>query len=101
MDHRGESQNILFQVKGIPVDDRRKRLLYRSNHRGMKEMDALLGGFAAIHLQTMCERDLEVFEALMEEGDNDLMNWILEREPIPRGDIEPILRQIINYKKTL
>jgi len=88
-------------IKVGRVDNRRKRLLYRSTHRGMKEMDALLGGYAAKHLDNMSAADLSAFEALMDESDNDLMNWILERESSSEAGYEAILRKIIDYKKTL
>ena len=32
------------------IENRRKRLLYQSAHRGTKESDLLLGAFAAAHL---------------------------------------------------
>ncbi len=83
------------------VDDRRKRLLYRSAHRGMKEMDVLLGGYAHKCLCHMSSADLLDFEALMDESDNDLMNWIYEREPVPHESENAVLRKIINYQKTL
>lgn len=83
------------------MDDRRKRLLYRSAHRGMKEMDALLGGYARQHLCHMSTADLLDFEALMDESDNDLMNWLFEREPFPHEPENAVLRKIIDYQKTL
>lgn len=85
----------------IFVDDQRKRLLYRSSHRGMKEMDVLLGGYASASLQDMTEDDLMAFEQLLDENDNDLMNWVLERETLPDDRRSPILNKIIDYKKTL
>ncbi|NQV44841.1 MAG: succinate dehydrogenase assembly factor 2 [Rhodospirillales bacterium] len=82
------------------LDNQRKRLLYRSAHRGMKEMDALLGGYANERLDFMSDSELLEFESLMDESDNDLMNWILEREQIPDNRNSVILRKIIDYKKT-
>jgi len=83
------------------VDDRRKRLLYRSSHRGMKEMDALLGGYARQNLDHMSASDLPAFEALMDESDNDLMDWIYERVGVPDDKESAVLRKIIEYKRTL
>ena len=67
----------------------------------MKEMDALLGGYANDYLDHLSASDLLEFESLMDESDNDLMNWILEREQIPETRSDTILRKIIDYKKTL
>ena len=67
------------------MDPRRKRLLFRCQHRGMKENDILLGGFAAIHVNDLSESQLDHMEALLDENDNDLYNWITGKEPVPAG----------------
>lgn len=65
------------------MDDRRKRILYRSRHRGMQETDLLLGGFAERHLADLSNDQLARFAALLEESDNDLFNWITGKELPP------------------
>lgn len=50
----------------------------------MKENDILLGGFAAVHVGDLDETQLSQLEALLEEGDNDLYNWITGKEPMPQ-----------------
>src|SRR5438874_2155068 len=45
------------------LDTRRKRLLFRSWHRGTKEADLLLGSFAERHLASFTEAQLETYEA--------------------------------------
>lgn len=77
------------------MDARRKRLLYRSTHRGMKETDLLLGRFAAANLPTLTEDQLDDFERLMDQPDNDLMNWILGRQPVPPEYDTDVMRRII------
>lgn len=67
----------------------------------MKETDVLLGGFATAFLSAMETGDLAVFEALLEENDNDLLNWIFEREPVPQGRFEEVLIKIIEFKNSL
>lgn len=66
-----------------PLDNRRRRALFRSQHRGMKETDVLLGRYAEAHLAAMSDDVLDRFEVLLEENDNDLLAWIMGREPIP------------------
>ncbi|MEX2451926.1 MAG: succinate dehydrogenase assembly factor 2 [Rhodospirillales bacterium] len=66
-----------------PLDPRRRRALFRSQHRGMKETDVLLGRFAANRLAGMSEAELVRFEALLEESDNDLLDWIMGRAEAP------------------
>ena len=49
----------------------------------MKENDILLGGFAAIHVGDLSDAQMERLEALLDEPDNDLCNWITGKEPVP------------------
>lgn len=66
---------------------RRKKLLYRANHRGIKEMDILLGGYASRHIETLDGAALDAFEALLGENDRDLLAWFTgERKPPPAFD---------------
>ncbi len=83
------------------MDADRKRMLYRATHRGMKETDRLVGGFAESHLANMPADNLAAFEALLDESDNDLLNWIMEREAVPAHIDEDLIRQIINFKNAL
>ncbi len=57
-------------------NNRRKRLLYQAQHRGFKEADLVIGGFAAAHLAGMSENELDEFEALLALPDHDLYGWI-------------------------
>lgn len=57
-------------------DERIKRLLFRSSHRGTKESDLVLGPYAQAHAPTMSDGELSEFEALLEEGDNDIWDWL-------------------------
>lgn len=65
------------------LEIRRKRLLYLSQHRGMKEADILIGGFAASHLAGMDSEQLDRYERLLEEEDAYILDWLMGRRPIP------------------
>jgi antitoxin CptB len=54
------------------LDDRRKRLLFRCWHRGTREMDMILGGFADVHIAALSEAEMTDLESLMELPDPDL-----------------------------
>ena len=64
-------------------DPRRRRLLFRSQHRGTKETDLMLGGFAAQCLAGLSDAQLDRFEALLEAPDTDLFDWVSGRLPAP------------------
>ena len=55
---------------------RLKRLRLRSWRRGTKEMDLILGPFADRRAADMSEDALALYEALLEENDQDLYRWV-------------------------
>jgi len=83
------------------VDARRKRLIYRATHCGMKENDVLLGRFALARLADLSEAEADQFENLMNHSDNDLYNWVTGREPTPDIVDSPVLRKIKEFNGTL
>jgi antitoxin CptB len=65
------------------IKSRRKRLKFRSWHRGTREMDLLLGRFADQYLDGYTADDLNIYEGILEISDPDLYNWVSGREGIP------------------
>lgn len=66
-----------------PREIRLKRLRMRAWHRGIKEMDLILGGWADLHLATADDATLDQFEAVLEEADQDLYQWVSGQTPAP------------------
>lgn len=66
-----------------PAEARLKRLAMRSWRRGTREMDLILGPFAAARLAAMSPQALAQFEALLDENDHDLYGWIIGTLPVP------------------
>ena len=77
---------------------RRKRILYRCQHRGMKEMDILLGGYAKAHIQSLPEDRLDILERLMDVPDQDLFNWMIGRVAVPAAHDTEIYRAVVAFK---
>lgn len=77
---------------------RRRRLLFRSWHRGTREADLLLGPFAEQHLATLTPRQLDCYEALLQENDATLYDWITGRVPPPAAHDSDVLRLIMGTK---
>ena len=79
------------------MDTRRKKLLFRTQHCGMKENDFLLGRFAAAHVERLSEEDLAAFEALLMESDNDIYNWVTMKDAPSEIHATPLLAALIAF----
>jgi len=64
-----------------------KRLKMRSMRRGIKEMDLILQAYAEGALETMTPEALDLYEALLNENDQDLYKWVTGQieTPAPYG----------------
>ena len=80
---------------------RRKRLLFRSIRRGMRESDLILGGFAKQHVDGMGAEQLGRFETLLERNDPELMAWITGTQPVPAEFDHDVMNLLQNFKNTL
>ena len=54
-----------------------KRLHWRAHHRGTREADLLIGGFFDAHHGSWTRDEQELFAALLEEQDVDIMAWAI------------------------
>jgi antitoxin CptB len=61
------------------AENRLRRLRIRSWRRGMKEMDLILGHFADGPLALLDGADLDAYEAMLNENDQDLYLWVTAR----------------------
>jgi len=76
------------------LDPRRRRTLFRSWHRGMREMDLIMGRFADAEIGTLTDDELTVFEALIEVPDRDLLGWITGEAETPKNYDTPVYRRL-------
>ncbi|WP_294927604.1 succinate dehydrogenase assembly factor 2 [uncultured Paracoccus sp.] len=60
-------------------ETRLKRIRMRSWRRGTKEMDLILGPFADSQIAGMSGDELDLYETLLSENDQDLYPWITAR----------------------
>ena len=59
----------------INIDELKKKIIYRSNYRGTKEMDKLLGTFVKTYIDNLNEKDLISLEKLLDIDDTNLYNF--------------------------
>jgi len=64
-------------------DSRLKKLRFRAWRRGFREADLILGPFADNHVASFSDEQLDWFEALLEQPDQDLYAWIIGAAPTP------------------
>lgn len=74
------------------------RLLWHCR-RGIKELDLLLESFVHQHYQALSDADKQVFEALLEESDPDLLNWLMGRSEPGNTAYRSLLAQIKLYHR--
>ncbi len=83
---------------GETPEIRRKRLLFRSWHRGTREADLLLGSFAEEHIGELTDAQLARYEALLEQGDGQLLDWITGRAAPPAEHCSDVLQLLMNFR---
>ncbi|MBV7408897.1 MULTISPECIES: succinate dehydrogenase assembly factor 2 [Roseobacteraceae] len=66
-----------------PREHRLKRLHMRSMRRGIKEMDLILSTYAGRHLSGMTDAQLDTYDAMLNENDQDLYRWVTGQEAAP------------------
>lgn len=79
------------------LDPRRKRILFRAWHRGIREMDLIMGRYVESVIADFGEADLAILETLIEIEDRDLFAWITEDRPVPPEHDTPVFRAMKSF----
>jgi succinate dehydrogenase assembly factor 2 len=85
------------------VEKMKRRLIWQSTKRGMKENELLLGAYARRELDTLSEDELSAFDALLQQPDPDVFNWITGKVDVPEelvGQIGPLTQRLQKYVLT-
>jgi antitoxin CptB len=78
---------------------RRRKLKFRSWHRGMREMDLIMGRFADAFVDRMGADELDAYERLMEIPDPDLLGWIIGQQSPPPAHDTAMLRRLCAFHR--
>ena len=76
----------------------KKQIIYRSTHRGSKEMDLLLGNFVKKYIEELNDAELNDLEKLLFLEDEILYKWYFEKnehQEIPQTKVSALLQ---NFK---
>jgi antitoxin CptB len=72
------------------LSERRRRLLFRCWHRGIREMDLVLGRFADAHIATLSEAELDEVEKWLEFPDQQIFAWVNGAQKAP-AEVDTVL----------
>ena len=75
-----------------------KRLKYRSWHRGTKELDLVIGNFADKNLEKMTVAEIDQFEAIIEEDEFVIYNWLTRKDPIPAEHQNAVMDRLLSFE---
>ena len=76
--------------QGGSSENRRKRLLFRAQRRGFKEVDLIFGAYAESHLARLDAAGLDQFEAQLTAPDQDVYAWLRGAAVVPPEYNNPV-----------
>lgn len=85
------------EISSAGLDPRRRRALFRAWHRGMREMDILLGKFADASLAGLSDDEMDEFEQILDAVDRDLLAWLTGEAPVPPSYATPVMRRLMAF----
>ena len=84
-----------------PEEDRevrRRRIRFRAWHRGTREMDLLMGGFADADLTRLSDAELDQFEHLLDLPDPLVFAWLAGLEGVPAEEDTALLKKVRAFR---
>jgi antitoxin CptB len=79
------------------LDIRRRKLLFRCWHRGMRELDLIMGRFADNAIDGLTADELAQFEGLIEVPDRELLAWVTGETDVPAAHDTPLFRRLRDF----
>jgi antitoxin CptB len=79
------------------LDVRRRQLLFRAWHRGMREMDLIMGRFADATIAQLTQEELADFEQLTEVPDRELLAWVTGEAVVPADHDTALFRRMCDF----
>lgn len=87
-------------VLNSKYDYLKKKLLYKSTHRGCKETDLLFSKFVNQYLDYMNEAELLDYEIILNQTDADVVSWVMGHTDVPKNLQSSIMIKLLNIHKT-
>ncbi|TPM11764.1 succinate dehydrogenase assembly factor 2 [Mesorhizobium sp. B2-3-11] len=83
------------------LDAHRRKLLFRSWHRGLREMDLILGTFADTEIGTLTAEEIEQYEKLLDIADTEFLPLVTGERPVPAEIDCAVLQKILASRRTM
>jgi len=84
-------------VSRADLNARRRRILFRSWHRGMRETDLIMGRFADVEIGHLSEAELDDYEDLLEASDRDIFAWLTGEAAVPAAYDTAVFRKLKRF----
>ena len=85
------------QISSEGLDPRRRRLLFRSWHRGIREMDLVLGRFADAHIAKLNDAELDEYETWLNVPDQRIFAWVNGAQVVPPEVDTALFRRLRDF----
>ena len=85
------------EISSEGLDPRRRRLLFRSWHRGIREMDLVLGRFADAHIAELSDAELDEYETWLEIPDQQIFTWVNGLQLAPAAIDTALFRRLRDF----
>jgi antitoxin CptB len=79
------------------LDERRRRLLFRSWHRGTREADLIMGRFADAHIGALTDAELDEYEHLLNALETELLAWLTGVRAVPAEHDTAMFRRVRDF----
>jgi len=76
----------------------KKQIIYRSTHRGSKEMDLLLGNFVKNNIDALNDIELKYLEEFLLIEDEILYDWYFNKKENDKISNNKISKKLRNFK---
>jgi antitoxin CptB len=87
-------------ISSAKLDARRRRLLFRSWHRGIREMDLVLGRFANAQIAALSDAELDEFDTWLEIPDQQMFAYVNGSETPPAELDTPLFKRLRDFHGT-
>ena len=84
-------------ISSEKLDARRRRLLFRAWHRGIREMDLVLGRFANAQIAALSDAELDEFDAWLEIPDQQMFAYVNGSETPPAELDSELFRRLCDF----